>query len=269
MPTAPLMPLVRYRAIDSNGNPMNGAKLYFYIAGTTTPKDTYSDSARSIANANPVVADAGGLFGAIYLSAAAYKVALKTSADVELWNQDNVVADDFLLADALTVSGAWTFSALLTANAAIKFPAVQAASSNANALDDYEEGTFTPLFGGSTSETGQAYTTQLGRYIKVGKQVWVSGRITLSTLGTITGNVMIKGLPFTSSAAAFQMGLCVIFWNAFTTAYVYLSATITASVTAAELRGATAAATELSVLAQANLAATSDIVFTGTYEADG
>ena len=90
MAANPLMPLVRYRALDANGDPLNGAKLNFYIAGTSTRKDTYSDVALASANANPVVADSGGLFGPIYLGTGAYKVVLTTSADVEVWSQDDV-----------------------------------------------------------------------------------------------------------------------------------------------------------------------------------
>lgn len=67
-----------------------GAKLEFYEAGTTTPLATYTSQDLSVANANPVVADAYGLFGPIYLLDRAYKVVLKTSGGVEIWSQDNV-----------------------------------------------------------------------------------------------------------------------------------------------------------------------------------
>lgn len=68
----------------------NGSKLYFYEAGTSTPLDTYTTQALAVANANPVVADQYGLFGPIYLLDRAYKVVLKTSADVEVFTQDNL-----------------------------------------------------------------------------------------------------------------------------------------------------------------------------------
>ena len=63
-----------------------------YAAGTTTRIDTFTTSALSTPNANPVVADANGLWGAIYLdpSLGAYKFVLKNSAGVEQWTQDNV-----------------------------------------------------------------------------------------------------------------------------------------------------------------------------------
>lgn len=68
------------RAIDANGLAMAGAKLQFYLTGTTTPANTYTASNLVTPNANPVIADSGGLFAPIYLDpAVAYRCQLKTS----------------------------------------------------------------------------------------------------------------------------------------------------------------------------------------------
>lgn len=83
----------RAQYLDTNGDPYSGGKLYFYETGTTTPKDTYADSALSSANANPVVLDSAGRISAVFLDGC-YKVALKTSADVTVWTQDNYCAED-------------------------------------------------------------------------------------------------------------------------------------------------------------------------------
>lgn len=90
------MPL-RYTApyflwVDGNGAPAAGWKLYFYGTGTDTPLATYSNPALTIANTNPVVANADGWWGAIYLQPAKYKVVLKTAADVQIWTADPVNA---------------------------------------------------------------------------------------------------------------------------------------------------------------------------------
>lgn len=77
-------------AWDGAGLVEAGAKLYFYVTGTTTPKDTYSNSGLSVANANPVVANSAGRFGAIFLGSGDYKVVLKDSDDVEIWSADPV-----------------------------------------------------------------------------------------------------------------------------------------------------------------------------------
>lgn len=77
-------------AFDSSGDPLPGAKLEFFITGTSTPQNTYSDNALSVANANPVVADSAGRFGEIFLLDADYKATLSTSADVLVWTRDPV-----------------------------------------------------------------------------------------------------------------------------------------------------------------------------------
>jgi len=81
----------------------------------------------------------------------------------------------------------------------VTFPATQVASSNANTLDDYEEGTFTPgvTFGGAS--VGMVISSS-GRYTKAGRAVTVSGLITITTRGSSTGTALITGLPFTSAA---------------------------------------------------------------------
>lgn len=83
-----------------------------------------------------------------------------------------------------------------TSGAGITFPATQSASTDANTLDDYEEGTWTPIIGGSGGQSGQSYSGQTGNYTKIGRVVTVNFRVVLSTKGTITGDVVIAGLPF-------------------------------------------------------------------------
>lgn len=73
---------------DANGNPLPGAKLYFYASGTSTPKNTYSDQGLTVANSNPVGADAAGRFGPIFLEVGDYKVALHTAEDALVWTSD-------------------------------------------------------------------------------------------------------------------------------------------------------------------------------------
>lgn len=88
-----------------------------------------------------------------------------------------------------------------TAGTGIAFPATQLASSDANTLDDYEEGTFTPTIAGSTTTGVGTYGVQTGNYTKIGNMVSV--RIYLQwSAHTGTGNISIAGLPFTCSQYA-------------------------------------------------------------------
>ena len=78
-----------FQALDDNGAPLLGAKLLFYEAGTTTPRDVFSDAGLSTAISQPVIADSAGRFEDIYMAAADYKAVLQNSASVEVWTQDN------------------------------------------------------------------------------------------------------------------------------------------------------------------------------------
>jgi hypothetical protein len=83
--------LPRARVFTDEGLVGAGYKLYFYETGTTTPKDSYSDDALTIANSNPVVADANGRFGDIFLTTAnEYKCVLNTDLDVLVWTADPI-----------------------------------------------------------------------------------------------------------------------------------------------------------------------------------
>ena len=75
----------------------------------------------------------------------------------------------------------------------INFPATQAASSNANTLDDYEEGTFTPVISGSSSGTFNGY----GQYVKIGKSVTVQCQFEGVQSSSISGDISITSMPFT------------------------------------------------------------------------
>jgi len=87
-----------------------------------------------------------------------------------------------------------------TSGAGITFPATQSASSDANTLDDYEEGTFdvAVAFGGAS--TGITYGQRNFSYVKIGNTVFISGYVVLSNKGSSTGNASITGLPFTSAS---------------------------------------------------------------------
>lgn len=70
---------------------MAGAKAYWYITLTTTPKDTYTDFALTTPNTNPVIADSNGVFPTTFLkNDVRYRLTLKTSADVLIYTQDDI-----------------------------------------------------------------------------------------------------------------------------------------------------------------------------------
>jgi hypothetical protein len=79
----------------------------------------------------------------------------------------------------------------------ITFPATQSASTNANTLDDYEEGTWTPTLSFGGASAGITYGVNSGTYTKIGRLVTGRFIVGLSSKGSSTGDAVIVGLPFT------------------------------------------------------------------------
>jgi hypothetical protein len=78
----------------------------------------------------------------------------------------------------------------------LKFPSSQNASSDANTLDDYEEGTWTPVVT-PTSGSLTSYVSN-GYYVKVGRTVTITFGFSIVTTGTASGRADVGGLPFTT-----------------------------------------------------------------------
>ncbi len=78
----------------------------------------------------------------------------------------------------------------------IKFPVTQNASADANTLDDYEEGTWTPADG---SGAGLSFISPVGKYTKIGRMVHVWFDVTYPSTANVS-NAALSGLPFTSMA---------------------------------------------------------------------
>lgn len=66
----------------------------------------------------------------------------------------------------------------------------------ANALDDYEEGTWTPVIQGSTANGSFSSTTVYGKYTKVGNLVTANFYVGGTHNGSYTGQVLINGFPY-------------------------------------------------------------------------
>jgi hypothetical protein len=89
----------------------------------------------------------------------------------------------------------------------ITFTATQTASADANTLDDYEEGTWTPAFNTVDGNlTGFGYASRQGTYTKIGRLVTISCDLATINAASIsgTGGVHITGLPFPVANSAGQ-----------------------------------------------------------------
>jgi len=70
-------------------------------------------------------------------------------------------------------------------------------SSDANVLDDYEEGTFTAAITAASGTITVHGTAKIGSYVKIGQQVFIQGAIGVSAVSSPSGALNMTGLPFT------------------------------------------------------------------------
>jgi hypothetical protein len=122
----------------------------------------------------------------------------------------------FMGADSGTAGNAITWTTMLNfkkdntvalqganfvAGTGITFPATQSASSDANTLDDYEEGSWTPNQGAGLTVSGSFQS--VGTYIKIGRLVVVRGSVGASTSVSISPNgIICSNLPFSNGGSS-------------------------------------------------------------------
>lgn len=89
---AGLLPNYRWQALDDDGTILPFAQLFAYESGGTfsTPLDLYSDVDLTVPLANPVVADAGGRFAAMFLQPEGYDLILQDQDGNEIWRITDV-----------------------------------------------------------------------------------------------------------------------------------------------------------------------------------
>jgi hypothetical protein len=114
-------------------------------------------------------------------------------------------ADTISFATGGTERGRWISGGGLTFNGD---------TAAANALDDYEEGTWTPTL---NSTSGETYSSRAGTYTKIGNIVHVVGQIVLSNKGSSTGNLTFGTLPFAKRSLDSSRTPFVIYYENLTT----------------------------------------------------
>ena len=67
----------------------------------------------------------------------------------------------------------------------------------ANLLDDYEEGTFTPILHGTSNYNEPTYASRAGAYTKIGRLVNITLHVQISNKQNVNGNIVIGSFPFT------------------------------------------------------------------------
>jgi hypothetical protein len=158
------------------------------------------------------------------------EIAHITSGSLEIGNGDekqifdaSAQTIDFQVADTERLS--------ITANG-VTFNGDTAA---ANALDDYEEGTWTPTVGGWSNSTVKTVASQnQGHFTKVGNLVTVTANITWNGTETLSGGIIVRGLPYAAkNVAGYRAGGSIAGFSGLTASgsYTYFTLGIDASQT--------------------------------------
>ena len=121
----------------------------------------------------------------------------------------------------------------------ITFPATQSASSNANTLDDYEEGTWTPSVGG-TATYNSTYT--VGFNTKIGRQVTLNFSVQITSLGTGAADRIVNA-PFACSSAINECAGSISYFDGLATSVVHIAPYIAGNTTEVGIVSTTAAST--------------------------
>lgn len=104
--SAILLPELKQRFVDNNGEALAGGKVYSYVANTTTPIATYFDQAGLTPNENPIVLDARGEADIWILNGPSYKFVITDADDVVIQTIDNV--SNTLISDSPIPAGGLT-----------------------------------------------------------------------------------------------------------------------------------------------------------------
>jgi hypothetical protein len=136
-----------WRFVDDDGNALVGGKVYFYDAGTSTPKDTYTDSGGGTTNANPVILDGRGE-AVIWFGSGSYKAVLKTAAGVTIKTIDNIPTTALNVTGTVAIANGGTGQ--VTALAA--FNALSGMSAAGDLIYGGASGTRTVLPKGTTNQ---------------------------------------------------------------------------------------------------------------------
>lgn len=148
----------------------------------------------------------------------------------------------------------------------IKFPATQNASADANTLDDYEEGTFTPVLRDAAAGNAATAGTSYGAYTKIGDTVHFALKLyDINTTGLTAGNaVFVSGLPFAAMSANGEFTSTVRVTNTTTTTGAVLGF-LTSGVSAIQIMNGTTTGSAV-LFVSALTSTTADMWITGTYK---
>ena len=263
--------------IDANGNvgvgvtPVNAFTGFAYQNIELPKADFYSFNVGGI---RPIM----GLKSNVYYDASAnalfvgsgYATQYQTDEGNHVWSTSTAsgtAGGTVTLTQVMTLNKTGALALLGASTSAtgtgITFPATQSASSDANTLDDYEEGTWTPNIAFAGGSTGVTYLSpyNAGKYTKIGNVVYVQAYLVLSSKGSSTGSAALTNLPFTSSSAAASASIALYYQVAYVGQTIGI---VNSSSTTINLYSSLEIGTK-AALVDTNFTNDSQIIFSATY----
>jgi hypothetical protein len=164
--------------LDSDGKPLAGGSVTFYVPGTSTLKATFQDAAATIQNTNPIILDAAG--EAVIYGSGGYRQVLQDSAGNQIWDQLTSELDsltgDFTVTGALNaasvaVSGLGAFGSLTATSVDASGGSINAGALTAQSLAVTGDATLSGNLGATNITAGGTL-----------------GAGTISVSGTFSGN---------------------------------------------------------------------------------
>lgn len=195
---------------------MKGGGLFSAGGTSTIPLEITGDATVTSQYVN---IDVGNIGGSVALDRLDNCIIKAGEIGTNITNTSNVT-DTVVIAGALTgtAQNNWLRSCVIEAGR-YTFPATQNSSSNVNTLDDYEEGSWTPVITFATpGDLSVTYLVQAGRYTKIGDVVTVVCAIQTSafTHSSASGNLTITGFPFAALNVSNLHYYCPLSWQGIT-----------------------------------------------------
>jgi len=185
MPINIVAPPPKFQAIDANGNPYAGGKLYTYFAGTTTPQPTYQGLGTGSPNTNPIILDSAGRATIFLLPDTRYKFVLYDANDVLVYSVDQISGDISNLSQYVaTATGANT--AITMAN---RF------------AWSYDVRDFGAVCDGNTDDTA-AVQAAIAAFPTVGGDLYYSGQVLISETIVVDKPIRLIGRGGSGSGTA-------------------------------------------------------------------
>jgi hypothetical protein len=235
---------------------MNRSAGFSFTLARATASDTINDVSADITVYNPesirVIVNAAAT--GFYVPVPSY------------FRNDSTFAKSMNVEGTALFEAAATFAALTTVNGNIKFPATQNASSNANTLDDYEEGTWTPAL--DYSGTPPTYEFQVGTYTKIGRLVFIRGKLSVTNKNG-GSSYTIVGLPFAAKTDSYATySVFAHSWTTLATGVLTLFGIIFHGDSGILMYGTTGATTDVTGATNTLFTDGTIIEFSGSYETD-